>query len=92
MTSWHHRFNQNWRNRSKSSKFLDKFPYLLPLGVNQDNNSYRPYLLPIETRKEILVTESYEKMFHRLMLLRTQDFGGQRGAVITGQPGIGAYI
>ena len=37
---------------------------------------------------EILITEAYDTMFHRLLNLRIVH-RGCRGAVITGQPGIG---
>ena len=38
---------------------------------------------------KILVTESYEHMFHRILDFRMKDSGFKKGLVLTGQPGIG---
>lgn len=92
VTGWHREFNQYWRDDSNSSKFLDNFPYLLPLGVGEGNDLDLPYFLSIKTRDQILVTEAYDRLFHHLLLLRTRDRGSQRGAVITGQPGVGPSL
>ena len=44
------------------------------------------------TGNKILVTRAYEDMYHRLLRLHGNDKGRTQGAVITGQPGIGALI
>jgi len=48
--------------------------------------------IPYQSGSQILVTESYERMFHHLLLLRRDDEGSRKGAVITGQPGIGTPL
>ena len=84
----------HWRN--KDFKFDDKpddqFPYVLQLGVNSDGDSLLPFRSGDTFRGQILVTKSYEKMFYRLLRLRRNDEGKTKGAVITGQPGVGAFL
>jgi len=75
-------FSQYWRNPASRSNFRNKFPYQLPLGVASTTS-------PTGT---ILVTEGYDKMYRQLLDLRKDDRLGPpaRGAVVAGQPGIGA--
>ena len=41
----------------------------------------------------ILITEAYDKMYQRLLYLREFDeYGKDKGVVITGQPGVGASL
>jgi len=64
---------------------------VLDLGVNSDGNSLLSF--HEDTFKgQILVTKSYENMFYRLLRLRKVDKGNAKGAVITGQPGVGASL
>lgn len=90
MTGWPQRFNQHWRDNSGDPKFHHNFPYLLPLAIDADEGHPSLFFLPIDTRKQIVVTKSYEATFQHLMFLRVRDFGSHKGAVVTGQPGIGA--
>jgi len=75
-------FYRYWRNPTSCSSFSNKFPYPLPLGV----------VLTASPTGIILVTKAYDKMYCRLLDLRERDREGPpvRGAVVTGQPGIGA--
>jgi len=86
-------FYEHWRGDANKSKFLHKFPYKLSLEIDRTGNPpVVPLPLPTESGSRIIVTESYEKMFHHLLLIRTRDLGNRKGAVITGQPGIGASL
>ena len=77
------RFYNSWRGNPVAQTFGSDFPCELSLG------EHSPFLSgPL--RKKILITESYDKMFHRLLLLRRTPLPPTRGVVITGQPGIGA--
>ena len=84
------KFYDHWRNDNSKSKFLDEFPYQLSLGINQRDRYSIP--ISVESRGKILVLESYERMFHHLLLLRKGDKGSRQGVVITGQPGIGVCL
>ena len=85
------KFYDHWRGGTNKSKFLHEFPYRLSLGMG-GNKRFIPLSIPTKHGNEILVTESYEKTFHHLLLLRKLDKGSRRGAVITGQAGIGAPL
>lgn len=79
-------FYDNWRKKSTGTEFHNTFPYKLTIGA-----------LPFRAEKElggnIVVTESYDRMYHRLLRLRVSDDEGMtKGAVLTGQPGIGAPL
>ena len=95
MTDGYQKFYEKWDDKSSRSKFLEtKFPYELSLGAHEPPpgaDSKGVPLLPfrneIMSGDKILVTKSYDDMFHRLVRLRNEYEG--RGAVITGQPGIG---
>jgi len=78
-------FYRYWSSSGARSNFSDTFPYKLSLG---GGSSISP------GGKPILVTDAYDKMLHRLSRLRENDRKGGRikGAVITGQPGIGASL
>jgi len=39
---------------------------------------------------QILITKAYDNMFHRLLALRMKDRSHMKGAVVTGQTGVGA--
>jgi len=68
--------------------------------VDFPNKSKQPHelLLGTDVRfsppvgNQILVTQAYERMFHRLLTIRGEDSGTTKGAVVTGQPGTGASV
>ena len=98
MTDGYQKFSEHWDKRSSHSEFLKKkFPYELSLGAREPPpgaDSKDVPLLPFRNERmsgdNILVTKSYDDMFHRLVRLRNEYYG--RGAVITGQPGIGGSL
>jgi len=48
-------------------------------------------LLPFDRAvTQILITKAYDNMLHRLLAFRMQNQSHLRGAVVTGQPGVGA--
>jgi len=65
---------------------------MLELGVNPKGNPLLPFHGGDTFKNRILVTKSYENMFYRLLRLREEDKGDAKGAVITGQPGVGASL
>ena len=87
------KFYKHWRGGSNESEFhRSEFPYPLSLGTDGSDGQFLPIPIPTKPGSPILVTESYEKMFHHLLLLREGDSGDSKGAVIIGQPGIGASL
>jgi len=86
------KFYEHWRDSSTSLKLLDKFPYVLELGVDQNGRTLLPFHGGDTSGNRILVTESYNNIFHRLLDLRQRDKGKNRGAVLTGQPGTGVSL
>ena len=83
-------FYEHCRNTFASSKFLDIFPYELSFGVDQDETFPLPFCSYGALGNQILVTKSYDDMFHRMLRLRSYDRGTARGVVLTGQSGTGA--
>ena len=75
-------FYNSWRGNPAAHTFGNNFPPKFSLG------EHSPLFGTL--RENILVTESYDKMFHRLLLLRRTPVPSTEGVVITGQPGIGA--
>src|SRR5258707_15891664 len=92
MTDNYQQFCDHWRDRSSGSNFLDQFPYKLSLGVDGLGASLLPFGAGSTSENRILVTKSYDAMYHRLLLLRQNDEGDAKGVVLTGQPGIGASL
>jgi hypothetical protein len=92
VTSNHQQFYEHWRKSSSGSKFANKFPYKLSLGVAPHSTSRLPFGSIRTLGNQIVVTRSYEDMFHRLLRFRKDDTGTKRGAVLTGQPGIGTSL
>ena len=86
MTGKYQQFYEHWRKCPGASKFLNTFPYKLPLGANL------PFRPGNTSGDQILVTKSYDNMFHRLLRLRKKDKGRTRGVVLTGQPGVGMSL
>ena len=72
-------FYEHWRR----SRFLGTFPYKLSLEVDSNNECLLLFHRD-ESGAQILITSSYNLMFHRLLRLREADVGTTRGAVITG--------
>jgi len=83
-------FYEHWRESSTGSNFLNTFPYKLSLGMDSGGVSHLPLHTYSTSENRILVTRSYENMFHRVLHLRNDDKGSAKGVVLTGQPGIGA--
>lgn len=81
-------FYEHWRRSGATSSFLSTFPYKLSLGVDSNNKCLLPFRRD-GSGDQILVTSSYNTMFHRLLRLCEDDTGTTKGAVITGQPGVG---
>ena len=90
MANEYQQFYEYWSGSSASSKFLNKFPYKLSLGMDLRGAPLLPFRFHTTSKNQILVTEAYDEVFDRLMILRKKDEGSTRGAVLTGQPGIGA--
>ena len=78
-------FYKLWSDPTTRPKFRKEFPYPLSIGEG-------PTISP--AGKPILITEAYDKMFRRLLGLREEDLKSKsvKGAVITGQPGIGVPL
>ena len=84
-------FYEHWHRSDANSSFLGTLPYKLSLGVDSNKKCLLPFHRN-DSGDQILVTRSYNTMFHRLLRLRGADTGTTRGAVITGQPGIGMCL
>ena len=84
-------FYDRWLESSAVSKFIDTFPYKLSLGMDR---SLGVLLDHYTVGAQIIVTESYENIYRRLLRLREEDEDVERptGAVITGQPGTGESL
>jgi len=60
--------------------------------MNKEGEPPPPFRPNDTSGARILITKSYNDVFHRLLHLRQKDFGASRGAVLTGQPGTGASL
>jgi hypothetical protein len=89
VTHDYQQFYEHWRDSSAGSSFLDTFPYKLSFGADPDGIAFLPVGPNTISRNQILVTRSYDDIFHRLLRLRSDDLGYCRGAVLTMQPGVG---
>ena len=87
MTDHYQELYEYWYNRP-GSEFLNETPYCLSLGIK--GNEFPLPLGSSPPLEKILVTASYNDAFHRLLRLREGDTGSNKGAVLTGQPGVGA--
>jgi len=84
---WTTSFCKYWRGPKPAIIPPDRpadLPYVLHLGTD--------LCFPPPMGMQIVVTKAYEDMFLRLLDLRMRDEGGNRGAVLTGQPGTGASM
>ena len=90
VTQSYQEFYRHWRS-GPDSKITSKFPYRLSFRAG---DSPPPLLFHSSSilGDEILITRSYNDTFHRLLNLRMGDKGSLKGAVLTGQPGIGAFL
>ena len=83
-------FYDKWRTKTTDSDFYNPFPYQLSLGRSTSGAPLPPFRADDILGDKIVVTESYDQMYHRLLRLRMSDVGGKaKGAVLTGQPGVG---
>jgi hypothetical protein len=89
--SWQ-QFYEHWHNSFASSKFRNSFLYISELGVNPEGKSLLPFNADDTSEGRIVITESYNDMFRRILYLRKVDKGNARGVVLTGQPGTGAFL
>jgi len=87
ITDGYQEFYKHWLKSSSNTNFLDTFPYELSLGP--DGVPLLPFDDSNTSGSQILVTESYNCMLRRLLHLRSEDSRDNKGAVLTGQPGIG---
>ena len=82
-------FYKTWRDETASSEFRDKFPYRLSLGRQLPPERLPLFLIMQPWKGGILVPESYEIMFRRLLRFCKLGRGSSRGVILTGQPGVG---
>ena len=98
MTTSYQQFYCHWRGsppyleHHSSDRFLDELPYKLSLGKDKEGVCLLPFREASLSGDQIVVTESYIDMLHRILLLRSWDEGDNRGVVVTGQPGAGALL
>ena len=98
MTGNYQEFYSHWRGSPPYSepqfpdRFAGKYPYKLSLGKRKDGEPLLPFRSVSILGDQIVVTESYIHMVHRILYLRSWDRGGERGVVVTGQPGTGASL
>lgn len=93
MTNRYQPFYQHWRNNGSGGSYFSLSIIKLSLGgaVNSRGKSSLPSRWEKESASgnRILATKSYDDFFRRL---RQRDCGLARGAVITGQPGVGTFF
>jgi hypothetical protein len=82
-------FYNKWRSAGSGSKFLNEFPYQLSLGQDARNKPLLPFHSDDPIGHRLLVTRSYNDLFHHILEKRRMDEGVTRGVVLTGQPGVG---
>ena len=92
LTDGYQDFYEHWLKIPANTTFPDTFPYNLSLGKDTDGLSLLPFDRESTSGDEILITRAYDSTFHRLLRLRKDDTGKERGVVLTGQPGIGASM
>ena len=82
-------FYNKWRAPDSSSEFHKEFPYQLSLGQDSRNMPLLPFRSGDPNGYRLLVTESYNNLFHRILKARRMDKGVTRGVVLIGEPGVG---
>ena len=65
---------------------------MLSLGKDTKGKRLLPFRPDDTSGDRILVTKSYENMCRHLLYLHKDDKGTDKGAVLTGQPGVGASL
>jgi len=80
------KFYDHWRTTPTDFDSHVEFPYKLPLGAGM------PFNPGTTSENQILVTKSYNNIFHRILRLRENFLGTNKGVVLTGQPGVGASL
>jgi len=68
-------FYDRCRNSSTGPTPSNDFPYQISLGTNPDGEELLPFHSGDTLGGQILVTESYDKLFHRILNFRRQDKG-----------------
>ncbi len=91
-TNKYQQFYKHWHNGSTGRNFLSLFPYKLSLRVDRYGTSLLHFGTNSTSGNRILITKAYNEMYHCLLLLCQNDKGHTKGAVVTGQPGIGASL
>ena len=79
MTGGHQKFYEDWQGHPDGSKFLNTFPYTWDPGKDSVDE-HLPFYSGITPGNRILVTESYDKMFHRLLRIRDEGRRYRSGA------------
>ena len=98
MTGDYQDFYSRWRGSPPycEPQFPDRFestyPYKLSLGKSESGEPLLPFCSDSILGDQIVVTESYMHMLHRILYLRSWDKGREKGVVVTGQPGTGASL
>ncbi|KAF9779812.1 hypothetical protein BJ322DRAFT_1086617 [Thelephora terrestris] len=82
-------FYRQWLAQPPNPKFSKTAPYELSIGADKHGTPLLPFHAADSSQGKILVTESYEYTFIRILYLRERDLGRARGVVLTGQPGTG---
>jgi len=83
------KFYMHCLDPSNGPKFRTTIPYKLSFGAFPDGKAILPFHLKDTTGGRILVTQSYYKLFRRIMDHRAT---GGEGVVLTGQPGTGTSL
>ena len=90
MTGGYQKFYEKRDGVSSRSEFEKPIPYDLSLGMDQHGKPLLPFRYSGISGAKILVTKSYDDMFHRILGLRNDI--RERGVVLTGQPGTGGSL
>lgn len=81
-------FYAKWRGATLPEH--TSLPYEIEVGLHEDGTPLLPFHAHATSESRILITKTYEDIFHRLLDLRRVD-KSTGGAVITGQPGTGTF-
>ena len=92
MADNYQKFYDCCRNSSTSPNPSNNFPYTISLGTNLAGRELLPFHSGDTLKGQVLVTKSYDELFHHILGFRRIDMGRTSGVVITGQPGTGAPL
>lgn len=81
-------FYAKWRGATLPDH--TSLPYEIEVGLHEDGTPLLPFHAHDTAETRILITKTYEDIFHRLLDLRRVGKSSM-GAVITGQPGTGTF-